>query len=146
MASSGQGPIGLTDIQEAYWIGRGAPYFATHPDFVCPTAAPTVLVDCGSVCGALEKATGRTPDAVLGKPRVEIVESLLRRLGLGPERVAMAGDRLYTDMKMALSCGVMAILVLSGETGAPQVQGSAIQPDLVVQNLEQLGRKLAHSR
>ncbi len=29
----------------AYWIERGKPFIATHPDRVCPTDEPTVLVD-----------------------------------------------------------------------------------------------------
>ena len=28
----------------AYWIGQGKPFVATHPDRVCPTDQPTVLV------------------------------------------------------------------------------------------------------
>ncbi len=52
----------------AYWISQGKPFVATHPDRICPTDQPTVLVDCGAVCAALEQATGRKPDMVLGKP------------------------------------------------------------------------------
>ena len=53
----------------AWWIQQGKPYFATNPDRVCPTDQPTVLVDCGAICAALESATGITASAVLGKPR-----------------------------------------------------------------------------
>ena len=42
----------------AYWIAQGLPFIATHPDLVCPTDEPTVLVDCGSICAALTAATG----------------------------------------------------------------------------------------
>src|SRR5579862_5475349 len=42
----------------AYWITKGKPFIATHPDLVCPTDEPTVLVDCGSICAALQKAAG----------------------------------------------------------------------------------------
>ena len=52
----------------AYWISQGKPFVATHPDRVCPTDQPTVLVDCGAICAALEQAAGRGPDVVLGKP------------------------------------------------------------------------------
>jgi len=52
----------------AYWISKGKPFIATHPDRVCPTDRPTVLVDCGSICAALKEAAGRGPDVVLGKP------------------------------------------------------------------------------
>jgi NagD protein len=45
----------------AYWIQNDKPFIATHPDRVCPTDQPTVLVDCGSICAALEKATDGVP-------------------------------------------------------------------------------------
>ena len=48
----------------AYWISKGKPFVATHPDRVCPTDQPTVLVDCGAICAALEQAAGRRPDVV----------------------------------------------------------------------------------
>ena len=49
-----------------YWIKQNKPFIATHPDRICPTDEPTVLVDCGSICAALERAVGRSPDVVLG--------------------------------------------------------------------------------
>ncbi|HEX2101106.1 MAG TPA: HAD-IIA family hydrolase, partial [Candidatus Synoicihabitans sp.] len=52
----------------SWWVQQGKPYIATNPDRVCPTDQPTVLVDCGSICAAIEQATGRRPDIVLGKP------------------------------------------------------------------------------
>ena len=52
----------------AWWVKQGLPYLATNPDRVCPTNRPTVLVDCGSICSAIEHATGRRPDITLGKP------------------------------------------------------------------------------
>ena len=52
----------------AWWAAQGIPYIATNPDRVCPTDQPTVLVDCGSLCRAIEHATGRCPDVVIGKP------------------------------------------------------------------------------
>jgi ribonucleotide monophosphatase NagD (HAD superfamily) len=33
----------------AYWIKQGKSFIATHPDRVCPTDQPTMLVDCGSI-------------------------------------------------------------------------------------------------
>jgi HAD superfamily hydrolase (TIGR01450 family) len=33
----------------AYWIKQGKYFIATHPDRICPTDQPTVLVDCGAI-------------------------------------------------------------------------------------------------
>ena len=58
---SGSIPSWLTArlCRTAYWISQGKPFIATHPDRICPTDQPTVLVDCGAVCAALEQAAGR---------------------------------------------------------------------------------------
>ena len=41
-------------------LGRGVPFVATNPDWVCPTWYGSVP-DCGSVCQMLTRATGREP-------------------------------------------------------------------------------------
>src|SRR5204862_4213464 len=98
----------------AYWISQGLPFIATHPDLVCPTDEPTVLVDCGSICACLTAATGRRP-LVLGKPDPRILLDLAARHQLAPGQLAMVGDRLYTDIAMARAAGALAVLVLTGE-------------------------------
>jgi NagD protein len=119
----------------AYWIKAGKPFIATHPDRVCPTDQPTVLVDCGSICAALEQATGRRPDAVLGKPDPAMLAGIIERHHLASEQLAMAGDRLYTDMAMARRTGALGVLVLTGETTAAEAARANPPVDLVVQDL-----------
>jgi HAD superfamily hydrolase (TIGR01450 family) len=126
----------------AYWIERGKPFIATHPDRICPTDQPTVLVDCGSICAALEKATGRAPDVVLGKPDPCMIRGILHRHSLAPENLAMVGDRLYTDMTMARRAGALGVLVLTGETTAAQAARHSPEPDLVVASLAEFGAQL----
>lgn len=129
----------------AYWISTGLPFLATHPDFVCPTDEPTVLVDCGSVCACLTAATGRHP-IVFGKPHPSILLELSDRLHLAPQQMMMVGDRIYTDIKMAQGAGVPAVLVLSGETTEAQAAGMTQQPDLTVADIGVLGKLLAESQ
>jgi NagD protein len=130
----------------AWWISRGKPFIATHPDRVCPTDEPTVLVDCGSICAALERATGRAPDTVLGKPDPRMIRGILHRHGLQPGQLAMAGDRLYTDMAMARRSGAFGVLVLTGETTGPDVAQANLPMDLVVPSLKELGEHLSAAR
>lgn len=130
----------------AWWIKRGKPYFATHPDRTCPTNEQTVLVDCGAISAALKEATGRDPDAVLGKPDPRMLRGLMQRTSLRPENLAMVGDRLYTDMAMARRFGAVGVLVLTGETTAADVRAAEHKPDLTVANLAELGEKLRDSR
>ena len=127
----------------AWWIAQGKPFIATHPDRVCPTDQPTVLVDCGAVCACLESATGRAPAAVLGKPDPWMLRGILDRHGLAPDELAMVGDRLYTDMAMARRAGVVGVLVLTGEATAEEARRCPTPPDLVVPSLKELGDLLA---
>lgn len=93
----------------AYWIAQGKPYIATHPDRICPTDQPTVLVDCGAICAALKSATGRGPDHTLGKPDPCMLDGILTGNQLRPDQMAMVGDRVYTDIAMARRAGVLGV-------------------------------------
>jgi HAD superfamily hydrolase (TIGR01450 family) len=130
----------------AWWISQGKPFFATNPDRVCPTNEQTVLVDCGSITAALEKATGRTPQAVPGKPNPAMLEGILRRHSLAPENLAMVGDRLYTDIAMAHRAGALGVLVLTGEATAAEAKNHRPKPDLVLPTLTEFGELLRFSR
>lgn len=130
----------------AWWIKAGKPYIASHPDRICPTGEPTVLVDCGSVCAALHAATGRWPDAIPGKPNAEMLRGLLQRLGIKPDELAMAGDRLYTDIVMAQRAGALSVLVLTGEATAEEAAACKTLPDLVTADIGEFGRLLQSSR
>lgn len=126
----------------AYWIAKGKPFFATHPDRTCPTDEPTLLPDCGAMCKLLEHATGRAPDRVLGKPDPLMLRGVMQRHKLEPQELAVVGDRLYTDMAMARSAGAVAILVLTGETTDAQAHSASPAPDLVLRDVGALGQLL----
>lgn len=126
----------------AWWVARKRPYFATNPDRVCPADQPTVLVDCGSICAAIETATGRKPDIVFGKPDPSMLTGIINRHGLRAAEIAMVGDRIYTDMLMAHRAGAVGVLVLSGEATRHDAEASDAVVDLVVENLAELGALL----
>lgn len=130
----------------AWWISQGLPYLATNPDRVCPTNERTILVDCGSICKCLESATGRKPDITLGKPDPNMLVGIQQQKGLRPEQIAMVGDRIYTDIAMAHNANAFGCLVLSGETTLEVANQAPRQPDLIVENIAELGRLLAESR
>lgn len=129
----------------AWWIRIGKPFVATNPDLVCPTDLPTLLLDCGSISAAIEKATGRKPESVSGKPDPQMLRGLLDRHSLEPSQVAMVGDRLYTDMAMARRAGALGVLVLTGEATASEAL--QVQEDfLVVPTLAEFGAALVSVR
>lgn len=130
----------------AWWIAQGLPYIATNPDRVCPTNERTVLVDCGSICRCLEHATGRRPDITLGKPDPNMLIGIEQQKQLRSEQIAMVGDRIYTDIEMARNAHAFGVLVLSGETTLEVAQAAPHQPDLIVENIGELGSLLALAR
>lgn len=132
--------------QAAYWIKQGKPYIATHPDLVCPTDEPTVLVDCGALTACLSEAAGREPTLVLGKPHPIMLDGILRRHELQPQELAMVGDRLSTDIEMAKTVGAMGVLVLTGEATLDDAKRYPNVPDLIVADLAELGRRLVGNR
>lgn len=138
---------GLTysSLCHAAWLAKeGVPYFATNPDWVCPTDENTILVDCGSICSCIEAATGRKPDKVLGKPQPDMLNAVIRSRGLEVGQVAMVGDRIYTDMQMAYSTGTLSILVLSGESALRDAEGADTKPHIIVPSVKELGDLISY--
>lgn len=131
----------------AWWISQGCAFVASHPDKVCPTDQPTVLVDCGAICAALELATGRKP-LIIGKPDPRMLEGLRHERGLQSNELAMVGDRLSTDMSLARNSSALGVLVLTGEATREQAEASPWRPDLIVSDLDELRQVLeeAHSK
>ena len=130
----------------AYWIAQGRPFIATHCDAVCPTDLETVLPDCGAMCKLLTHATGREPDAVLGKPHPRMLRGVMKRHGLNAHEIAVVGDRLYTDVAMAHGAGAVGVLVLSGETTKQQAEQAQPKPHLVVADVGELADRLLDVR
>ena len=109
---------------------RDLPYLATNPDLVCPTEYGSVP-DCGSMCMMIKNATGKTP-TVIGKPSPMMIELAAQKAGVDKSRVAVVGDRIYTDIKSGLNAGVHTMLVMSGETDERILAGSPDKPELVL--------------
>ena len=130
----------------AWWISQGLPYLATNPDRVCPTNERTILVDCGSICRCLESATGRKPDVTLGKPDPTMLVGIQQQKRVQADEIAMVGDRIYTDIAMAFNANALGCLVLSGETTLEVAKAAPRQPDLIVENIWELGQLLEESR
>lgn len=130
----------------AYWVREGKPYLATHPDTFCPSDAPLVLVDCGAICACIQSATGRTPDAVLGKPDPRMLAPVLQRHNLAADQIAMVGDRLYTDVAMACNAGAFSVLVETGDSTTGADDATAPTPDLTAPGLAEFGEAIAAAR
>ncbi len=111
------------------FVRSGLPYIATHPDFNCPTETG-FAPDIGAIMAFIEASAGRRPELIVGKPNPGIVEAAQLRTGLAASRMAMVGDRLYTDIETGLRSGMLSILVMSGETTEEMLRNSSTVPDL----------------
>ena len=78
-------------------LNRGAEFWATNPDWVCPTWYGSVP-DCGSVCRMLTTATGRTP-RFLGKPQPDMAVLAMARTGFAPEQTVLSGEGTEADIE-----------------------------------------------
>lgn len=119
------------------FVREGLPYIATHPDFNCPTETG-FIPDIGAIIAFIEASTGRRPDFIVGKPYGEIVRAACERTGLPPEKMAMVGDRLYTDIKTGLDHGLLSIMVLTGEGTVQEIAETGIEPDILLQRLSDM--------
>lgn len=128
----------LYDVSKLLLTRPDIPYIATNPDYVCPTSFGSVP-DCGSICDMLYNVSKRRPLSV-GKPSPLMPQLAMERTGIDAAHTAMVGDRIYTDVKSGLNAGVLAILVMSGETTQEILDASEDRPDLV---LESAGEILA---
>ncbi|AEE95378.1 HAD-IIA family hydrolase [Mahella australiensis] len=115
------------------FIREGVTYIATHPDLNCPVEGG-VMPDCGAIIAFIEASTSKQP-FIVGKPYGEIIKCIFEKTGLGPQQLAIVGDRLYTDIQTGINGGITSILVLTGETTVDDLEHSAVKPDYVVDGI-----------
>lgn len=125
-------------------VRAGLPYIATHPDLNYPDPRG-YLPDAGAFIALIQASTGRLPDLIIGKPSAEILKELAVKWGLKANELLMVGDRLYTDIQLAINAGAFSALVLTGEAARKDLNDSAPKPDFVCENLLELTQLLRHA-
>jgi HAD superfamily hydrolase (TIGR01450 family) len=116
---------------------HGAATVATNPDPYCPTSDGGIP-DCAAMLAAIEACSGAKAEATVGKPSRYMAEAVLERLNVPARAAAMVGDRLATDMAMARSFGLAAVLVLTGATKRDEIAASPVRPDYAIESLREL--------
>ncbi len=111
-------------------LDNGAEFLATNVDLVCPVENNRYIPDCGSICHMLEVATHRKP-RYIGKPNREMVDIIADNLHIPRKRIAIVGDRVYTDIKTGVNAGITTVCVLSGESDMQTIETSGILPDFI---------------
>jgi ribonucleotide monophosphatase NagD (HAD superfamily) len=118
-------------------LRQDVPFLATNIDAVCPLEDGVVLPDCASICAMLTHATGKTPK-YLGKPFAETADYIVHYTGIPAECTAVVGDRLYTDMRLAMDNNMCAIGLLSGEMTREDIAQSAVKPQYLFESVREL--------
>ena len=90
----------------------------------------------GAVLAAVETATGRTADLVVGKPEPAMYEAARDRLG--PGRMLAVGDLLEVDVAGARRSGLDSALVLTGGTTRAEADAAHPRPTHVADSLAAL--------
>lgn len=117
---------------------KDIPYYATNPDWVCPTEFG-YIPDCGSMCFGIEKATGKTP-VFIGKPNSLMIEEVIKKFNVAKSDVVVVGDRIYTDIASGVNAGVDTVLVLSGETTVSVCNKSEVKPTFVIRDVKEINK------
>lgn len=123
-------------LQTAYQaLLNGASFIATNPDSVCPTPEGG-LVDAGAIIAALEKATGRKLEKVIGKPSVLMAELLLEEFNVSPENCMIVGDRLNTDIRMGKHASMKTVWINANHEDIPK--NFPYKPDYQIDSIKSL--------
>jgi len=125
---------------DAIWFHRRAILIQTNPDRFCPFPGGRGEPDCAAITAAIEACTGVKSVANLGKPSPIMLEEALQGLDVDPAACVMVGDRLHTDIQMALDTGMAPCLVLTGETTPDDVAtlDENHQPTYVLDRVDRL--------
>ena len=101
---------------DAIWFHKRAFLITTNPDRYCPFPGGRGEPDAASIVAAIEACTGTTLHANMGKPESAMLTAALGDLDVDPKNCMMVGDRLSTDIGMALNTGMASCLVLTGDS------------------------------
>lgn len=112
---------------DALWQHRRARLVTTNPDAYCPMPGGRGQPDAAAIVAAIEASTGAHCEVNLGKPSAVMLQTAATALGLDPATCIMVGDRLHTDVAMAVDAGIDSALVLTGESTRDDV--ARLEPD-----------------
>lgn len=125
---------------DAIWFHKRAFLIQTNPDRFCPFPGGRGEPDCAAITAAIEACTGTKCQVTLGKPSALMLEAALGDSHVDVSRALMVGDRLMTDIQMAIDTGMASALVLTGESTIADVEAQPEdnRPTYIVERIDQL--------
>jgi len=121
-------------------VRRGAMFIATNQDVTFPSEKG-LEPGCGSILAAIEAASGRKADVIVGKPSPVMLSFVKKRVGGAHDEILLIGDRLDTDIASGKVMNLKTALVLSGITkkGDLELIPPEDRPEFVFDSLKDLG-------
>jgi len=125
---------------DAIWFHNRAKLVTTNPDRYCPFPGGRGEPDAAAIVGAIEACTGAKCEVNVGKPDPIMLETIMGMVGLDASECVMTGDRLYTEIRMALDAGMPSAVVLTGETTPEMLADEAPEnkPEFVLDRIDRL--------
>lgn len=125
---------------DAIWYHKRAFLVATNPDRFCPYPKGRGEPDCAAIVAAIEACTSTRCQINVGKPHPLMVQTALEGLDVDPSRCLMVGDRLATDIRMAVDAGMDSALVLTGDSTRDDVADvdEGYRPTYVLDHIDEL--------
>ncbi len=124
---------------DAIWFHKRATLVTTNPDRYCPFPGGRGEPDAAAIVGAIEGCTGTKCEVNVGKPDPIMLKTIMGLVDLDVKDCVMTGDRLYTEIRMALDAGMPSAVVLTGETKAEDLEGeSETLPDYALERIDHL--------
>ncbi|MDO5719245.1 MAG: HAD hydrolase-like protein [Actinomycetaceae bacterium] len=125
---------------DAIWFHKRAKLVATNPDRYCPFPGGRGEPDCASIIAAIEACTQTQCEMVIGKPNPAMLEAAIAGLDVDPARCMMVGDRLGTDIQMAVRTSMVSAMPLTGDSTLEEALAldAKDQPDFILDRLDRL--------
>ena len=125
---------------DAIWYHRRARLITTNPDRYCPFPGGRGDPDAAPIVCALAACTGAEGEVNVGNPDPIMITTIVDLMGLAAKDCIMTGDRLYTDIRMALDAGMPCAVVLTGETTAESLtaEPESSKPTYVLDRIDSL--------
>lgn len=125
---------------DALWEVGKAELITTNPDRYCPFPGGKGEPDAAAIVAAIEASTGVSCVANMGKPDRTMIDTVVAELGTSLENVIMVGDRLETDVRMAVNAGMNSAMVLTGDSQLSDLDRCApeFHPTFVLERIDLL--------
>ncbi|SPT74327.1 HAD-IIA family hydrolase [Arcanobacterium haemolyticum] len=125
---------------DAIWFYKRAFLITTNPDRYCPFPGGRGEPDAASIVAAIEACTGTKLVANMGKPEASMLQAAIGDLDVDPTKCMMVGDRLKTDIGMAVNTCMASTLVLTGDSTFEEAEALPVseQPTYVLERIDHL--------